>query len=155
MTVENPLSTAITIAKRLCKTFEGFSSTPYKCPAGYWTQGFGTVYKPDGSRVKPDDPPVTELEASQWLSSTLSADYLIGVLSSSPHLINHPQVLGALTDFAYNLGVPRYRASTLKRKIDSCDWEGAVIEIKKWRKAGGRVLPGLVRRREAESLFLV
>lgn len=84
----------------------------------------------------------------------LRHNYLAGVLKASPGLIKRPKALGAITDFAYNLGVPRYRASTLRRRIDDEDFEEAAREILKWNRAGGRVLAGLSRRREAESRLL-
>jgi len=80
----------------------------------------------------------------------LRKTYVAGVLKASPHLIAHPKVLGALGDFAYNLGVPRYRASTLKGRIDEKDWDGAKEQLMRWVRGGGRVLPGLVKRRKAE-----
>ena len=88
------------------------------------------------------------------LESSLLNNYLSGVLRASPILIRYPRALGALGSFAYNLGVPRYRASTLKKKVDSEDWEGAREEIQKWRKAGGIVLSGLVARRAEEAQYL-
>jgi lysozyme len=69
-------------------------------------------------------------------------------------LASKPRALGAITDFAYNLGVPRYRSSTLRRRIEAEDWDGAQEELLKWNRAGGRILNGLVRRRQAECAFL-
>lgn len=148
------MSEALDIAAALCRHFEGFSNKPYLCPAGYWTIGYGTVWKPDGKQVTKNDPPISEATASEWLMHELQHNYMAGVLRASPHLVEHPAVLGALADFAYNLGVPRYRSSTLRKRVDARDWERAVVEIKRWNRAGGRVLRGLVRRREAEAVFL-
>lgn len=145
---------ALEIAAALCRQFEGLVFKPYLCPAGYWTQGYGTVNKPDGTQVKPDDPPITKETAEQWLLHELQRTYLPGVLRASPGLIAHPKALGALTDFAYNLGVPRYRASTLRRKVNQQDWAGAKAQLALWINANGRPLPGLIRRRQAESRFL-
>jgi lysozyme len=75
---------------------------------------------------------------------------MAGVLKASPVLITNEKALAAITDFAYNLGVARYRASTLKRRVDAKDWSGACDELAKWNKGGGKVLPGLVKRRQAE-----
>ncbi len=144
---------ALDIATRLCKDFEGYSSVPYLCPAGYWTLGYGTVYKPDGGRITEDHPGCTEKQAERWLMNTLSGT-MIDVLKVSPNLINYPEALGAIMDFVYNLGIGRYRASTLKQRIKDEDWEGASIELAKWRKAGGRILAGLVKRRASESTYL-
>lgn len=80
---------------------------------------------------------------------------MASVLKASPELIKEPAVLGVITDFAYNLGVARYRASTLKKRIDSKDWDGAAIELGKWVMGGGKKLPGLVRRRQAEADILL
>ena len=76
------------------------------------------------------------------------------MLKASPGLLARPRALGALTDFAYNLGVGRYRGSTLRRRVDAGDWDGAREELAKWTRGGGRVLPGLVRRRQAEAVLM-
>lgn len=102
-----------------------------------------------------DDPPITKETAEEWLLHELRHNYMAGVLRASPILIKHPQVLAAMTDFAYNLGVPRYRASTLRKRVEAEDWAGAATELKRWVRGDGKVLPGLVRRRKAEiALFL-
>lgn len=146
---------ALELAAKLCRHFEGFSAKPYLCPANYWTIGYGTVWKPDGTQVKPDDQPISKETAEAWLMHELRHNYMAGVLRASPILIQHPRTLAAMTDFAYNLGVGRYRASTLRKRIDAQDWQGAGDELMKWVRGGGRVLPGLVRRRQAEkALFL-
>ena len=84
------------------------------------------------------------------LVRSLSTQYLPAVLKASPTLINNSNALGAILSFAYNLGVSRYRASTLRKRLDVLDMEGAKIEIVKWTRCGGKVLQGLVKRREAE-----
>ena len=145
---------SVQLAAELCKHFEGFSSKPYICPAGFPTIGYGTVWKPDGTKVTMLHAPISKETATEWLMSELEHNYLMGVLKASPHLINHPNVLAAVTDFAYNLGVAAYRGSTLRKRINSLDWEGAKTEFRKWNKGGGKVLKGLVLRREAEcALF--
>ena len=148
------LAEAIDIATRLCKTFEGLSLKPYICPAGYPTIGYGTVNKPDGTKVTMDHPPITKEIAEEWLVGELVSTYMAGVLRASPVLASKPRALGAITDFAYNLGVPRYRSSTLRRRVEAEDWDGAQEELLKWNRAGGRILTGLVRRRQAECQFL-
>lgn len=145
---------ALEVAAALCRPFEGLRLKPYICPAGYPTIGYGTVYKPEGSRVTMEHPPITKETAEAWLLHELRHNYLRGVLASSPHLIDYPLVLGAMTDFAYNLGVARYRASTLRKRVNACDWVGARAELLKWVRGGGRVLPGLVKRRQAEARLL-
>lgn len=145
---------ALTIAANLCRHFEGFSSKPYLCPAGYWTIGYGTVYKPDGTQVAKDDPPISKETADEWLLHELRANYMAGVLRASPILATDAAALAAMTDFAYNLGVGRYRASTLRKRVEAEDWDGAKEQLMRWVRGGGRVLPGLVRRRKAEVALL-
>jgi lysozyme len=145
---------ALDIAAVLCRKFEGLRLRPYLCFAGYPTIGYGTVNKPDGTKVSMDDPPISKETAEDWLMQELAATYLPGVLRASPGLLGHPQTLGALTDFAYNLGVPRYRSSTLRKRIDAQDWAGAKQELSRWVYGGGKKLPGLIRRRAAEAALL-
>lgn len=148
------MQAAVDIAAELCRKFEGLRLKPYICPAGYPTIGYGTVNKPDGTTVSMDDPPIDQETAEAWLQHELRATYLPGVLRASPALLARPEVLGALTDFAYNLGVPRYRSSTLRRRIDEGNWSAARAELSRWVYGGGRRLPGLVRRRAAEAELL-
>jgi len=145
---------ALDIAIPLCKHFEGFRAAPYICPAGYPTLGYGTVYKPDGTKVTMQDAPISKAQAEAWLVSELKNNYMQGVLKASPNLIVHGRVLGVITDFAYNLGVGRYRGSTLRRRVAEENWDDAKIELMKWVRGGGKILPGLVRRRKAEVAFL-
>ncbi len=152
--MSGPVAEAVEIAAALCRHFEGLRLKPYICPAGYPTQGYGTVWRPDGRKVSMDDPPISKETAEEWLMHELQATYLPGVLKASPALITQPKVLGALTDFAYNLGVPRYRGSTLRKRVDAQDWTGARTELMKWVRGGGKVLPGLVRRRAAECSLI-
>jgi lysozyme len=147
---ERLVSQSVDLAADLCRFFEGFSSKPYICPAGYPTIGYGTVYKPDGTKVTMQDAPISKELANDWLMRELEHNYMAGVLKASPILIANERLLAAITDFAYNLGVGRYRASTLKRRVDSNDLLGVETELRKWTKGGGKVLPGLVKRRQAE-----
>ena len=155
------------IATELCKRFEGLHRVgpdgliyPYICPAGYPTQGYGTVYRPDGRKVSMDDPPITRETALQWLVSELLHTYAPGALRQCQGLLPMAlatgdwRVLNAIVDFAYNLGVGRLQTSTLRRKINAQDWEGAKEQLMLWTRGGGRVLPGLVRRRQAEVELL-
>ena len=148
------LGKAVEVAAELCRHFEGFRSKPYVCPAGFPTIGFGTVWKPDGTRVTMEDAPISKATAEEGLVSELRNNYLAGVHKASPVLVAYPEVWGAMGDFAYNLGVARYRASTLRKRINAEDWGGAKVQLMRWTKAGGRELPGLVRRRKAECAYL-
>jgi lysozyme len=142
------------LATTLCKEFEGFRSKSYLCPAGVETIGFGSTRYLDGRKVKLDDPPITRNEAEEILRWQLEREFLPGVLRACPSLISHPQALNAVVDFAYNLGVGRLQTSTLRRRINQGDWQGAREQLMRWVRGGGRVLPGLVRRRKAEAALL-
>jgi lysozyme len=98
--------------------------------------------------------PISKETAEAWLVHELRHNYLAGVLKASPSLLARPRALGAMTDFAYNLGVARYRASTLRKRVDAGDWEDAKEQLMLWVRGGGRVLPGLVKRRKAEAALL-
>ena len=152
--MSGPVSEAVDIAAALCRPFEGLRLKPYICPAGYPTIGYGTVFKPDGNKVTMEHPEITKDTADEWLMSELQTNYLAGVLKASPSLIAYPHALGAMADFAYNLGVARYRGSTLRRKVDAQDWDGAKEQLALWVRGGGKVLPGLVKRRAAEAKLL-
>lgn len=145
---------AVEVAATLCRPFEGLRLKPYICPAGYPTIGYGTVWKPDGTKVTMEHPPITKETAEAWLLHELRHNYLAGVVKASPGLLESPRALGAMTDFAYNLGVARYRSSTLRRRVDVQDWQASKEELMKWVRGGGKVLPGLVRRRQAEAALL-
>ena len=147
-------SEALDLAQALCCTFEGTVLKPYLCPAKVATIGIGSTRYEDGRAVALSDPPITLERAQSLLRLTLARDYLPGVLAASPGLIQSPQRLAAIVDFAYNCGVPRYRASTLRRCVDAEDWTHAKYQIMKWTRGGGKVLPGLVKRRQAEAALL-
>jgi lysozyme len=155
------------IATELCKRFEGLHRVgadglvyPYICPAGYPTQGYGTVYRPDGRKVTMEDAPITRETALAWLTSELLHKYAPGTVRQCPGLLvlaaqsNDWCTLNAIVDFTYNLGVGRLQTSTLRRKINEQDWPGAKEQLMLWTRGGGRVLPGLVRRRQAEAALL-
>ena len=145
---------ALAIAAGLCRRFEGLRLKPYLCPSGVPTIGYGSTRYADGQTVTLRDAPITATQAEEQLMDTLRRDYLPGVLRLSPSLADKPQVLGAIVDFAYNLGVAKYGGSTLRKRIDAGDMVGARAELAKWVRGGGKVLPGLVARRAAEAALL-
>jgi lysozyme len=79
---------------------------------------------------------------------------MVEALKASPVLATYPNRLAAINSFVYNCGGPRYRASTLRKRINEENWEAAKSELMKWTRGGGRVLPGLVKRRAAEAALL-
>ena len=143
------------LAAALCRQFEGFRSKPYLCPAGVPTIGYGSTYYADGRKVTLQDAPMSEPDARALLMYELQHTYLPGTLRQCPNLIADERKCNAIVDFCYNLGIGRLQTSTLKRKINAGDWEGAREQLMLWTKGGGKVLPGLVRRREAEKALLL
>ena len=142
------------IAAELCKRFEGFKSKPYLCPAGIPTIGYGSTYYADGKKVTLQDPPMDEPTARALLLVELEHTYLPGVLRNCPILATDVRKCNSIVDFAYNCGVGRLQTSTLKRKINASDWEGAKEQLMLWTKGGGKVLPGLLKRRISECALL-
>ena len=142
------------LAAEMCKRFEGFRSKPYLCPANVATIGYGSTYYADKRKVTLEDPPMDEPTARALLMIELEHTYLPGVLRNCPGLITDVRRCNAIVDFAYNLGTGRLQTSTLKRKINANDWEGAKEQLMLWTKGGGKVLPGLLKRRTAECALL-
>lgn len=138
------------LAASLCRQFEGFRSKPYLCPAGIPTIGYGSTYYSNGKKVTLNDCPMSQEDANVLLMAELQHTYLPGVLRNCPILATDERRLNAVVDFCYNLGIGRLQTSTLKRKINVQDWDGAKEELMKWSKGGGKVLPGLLKRRKAE-----
>lgn len=132
----------------LCRRFEGLSLIPYLCPAGKWTIGYGHT----GPDVTARSKPITKLFAETLLleDATIATR---SALRLSPVLAQHAGALAAIADFVFNLGAGRYAGSTLRRRVNARDWHGAHKEIRKWVYGGGKKLPGLILRREAEAKF--
>lgn len=143
---------AIALAKR----FEGFHRVakndlgrahPYICPAGYWTIGYGHL-------CDQQHPPITEAEAEVYLARDLQTA-LAATLRHCPVLATERDGrLAAIVDFTFNLGGGRLQTSTLRRRVNQRDWPAAATELQRWVYGGGKVLPGLVARREAEVALL-
>lgn len=142
-------------AVELIKRFEGFRAKPYLCSAGVPTIGYGSTYYLDGTKITLQDSPIQQEEANRLLDATLQKVFIPGVLRACPVLIAHPYKLGAIVSFAYNLGLGRLQASTLRRKINAQDWQSAAKEILKWNLNLGKPSKGLIRRREAEKALFV
>jgi len=138
----------------MIRAFEGFEAKPYLCPAGKATIGYGSTWRLDGSPVELTDPPMSEAQAVSLLEREVYGTALPGVLRLCPLTISQPGVLNALVDFTFNLGVGQLQTSTLRRKVNAQDWQGAREQLARWVRGGGRVLPGLVRRRAAEAALL-
>jgi lysozyme len=156
---------------QLVKSFEGLPDgdpstvnlDPYLDPVGIWTIGWGHAIAKQGRWLRglenrdqaralyPGG--INMTQAEQLLRSDL-LDTGRDVSSAVTVPLNDNQ-FGALVSFTFNLGANNLRTSTLLRKLNQSDYEGASNEMPRWVRADGKVLPGLVRRREAErTLFL-
>ena len=143
-------------AVELAKRFEGFCRVPksdpgraypYVCPAGFWTIGYGHLC--DAKHL-----PITMEEGEAYLTADME-DALRATLRFCPLLATEPEGrLAAIADFTFNLGAGRLQTSTLRRRINQMDWAGAALELRNWVHGGGRVLPGLVVRRQAEIALM-
>ena len=131
----------------IIKEFEGCRLKAYRCPAGIFTIGWGHT---DGV-IEGDE--ITQEQANSLLSRDVDM-FATGIrrLLSVDVSVNQ---LAALTSLAFNIGLGNLRHSTLLKLLNAGDFEGAANQFLRWNKAGNKVLPGLVRRREAEKqLFL-
>ena len=133
----------------LARRFEGCRLVPHLCPAGVPSIGYGTTHYEDGTAVRLDDQPISHERAVDLLRHHLetvsrpAVRRLMGQLSSRRH--------GAMSDFVYNLGAKNLQHSTLRRKALAGQWEDVPAELMRWTRGGGRVLKGLVLRRQAEA----
>ncbi|WP_442786292.1 lysozyme [Leptothoe sp. PORK10 BA2] len=131
----------------LIKSFEGLRLKAYQDAVGVWTIGYGTT-----RGVKPGQE-ITEAQAEALIKNDL-ARFEQDVNQAVRVPINDNQ-FAALVSFTYNVGSGAMRSSTLLRKLNNRDITGAADEFPRWNRAGGRVLAGLTRRRNAErALFL-
>lgn len=144
---------AVQVAAALARRFEGLYLTPYLCPAGVGTIGWGATFYEDGTRVQLTDPPITRERADALLLWMVRTVYLPAVMRLCPG-VDSPGRLAALIDFTFNLGQGNFKASTLRRKVNAGDWDAVPGELRKWTRGGGRVLRGLVLRREAECRLI-
>lgn len=137
----------------LLERFEGLRLRPYICPAGVPTIGLGSTRYLDGRPVRLTDSPITREHAYLLAREQILRDYLPAVLKLCPGVDTEARA-AALVDFAYNLGSGNLKASTLRRRVNAGDWPAAQRELRKWVRGGGKVLPGLVLRREAEAALV-
>lgn len=129
----------------LIKHYEGFSPVVYRCPARYYTIGYGHRLK-QGEHF---DAPISMRLASLMLQSDVAiAENAILCYIDAP--LSDGQ-FDALTSFTYNLGAGALQRSTLRRKVNRREYEAAAEEFGRWVYAGGRKLPGLIKRRAAEA----
>ncbi|RPE72524.1 lysozyme [Tibeticola sediminis] len=141
---------ASAIAVAMIAGFEGYSSHAYDDGVGVQTLGFGSTTHPDGRPVMPGDT-VTPQRAVVMLANDADriARDLARCIGDVPLAQNE---WDAYVSWAYNVGQRAACASTLVKRLKQTppDYAGACRELLKWTKAGGRELPGLIKRRQAE-----
>lgn len=144
--------TTATKGIELIKSFEGLRLTAYRCAAGVWTIGYGHTGTVDGKLIS-GGMTITAAKATVLLKKDLSYfEASVNACVTAPITQN---MFDALVSFAFNVGAGALRRSTLLKKLNAKDYDGAADEFLLWNKAGGKVLNGLVRRRKAErTLFL-
>ena len=158
----------------LMHRYEGFRARPYLCPAHIWTIGYGHVLYQEQIRLpvvrvegketpmirkemplKPEDNRVWTKEEINELFRTDVRDFERGVLRLVPSVVGRQGAFDALVSISFNFGLGNLQRSTIRMRANRGDWEGAAEAFRVWTKGGGKVLPGLVKRREAEiALFL-
>lgn len=123
-------------------THEGYRGEAYKDTVGIPTLGFGET-----AGVKMGDKTTPERALVQLLES---AEKHADAIRQCIHVPLYQHEFDAYVSLAYNIGAGNFCRSTLVKKLNAKDYAGACDEIKRWNKVGGKVLPGLVIRREAE-----
>ena len=142
------------------KRDEGVRTRPYRCPALLWTVGVGHVIDPGHIGVKLDERKNLPIPAG-WdrtlsmaeVDDILAKDLLRfeqGVLRMCPTGLTQGR-FDALVSFAFNVGLGNLQRSTIRQKHNRGDFEGAAEGFMAWTKAGGKELPGLVKRRKHEK----
>ena len=127
----------------LIKSFEGCRTTAYRCSAGVWTIGYGhTVDVKEGMTITQHQCDVM-LEVDIETYEKYVNEYVVVTLTQNQ--------FDALVSWVYNLGPTNFRKSTMLKVLNAGKYEEVPYQMKRWNKAGGKVLKGLVVRREAEA----
>jgi lysozyme len=153
------------LAVEVIKHHEGKRNKPYLCPALLWTIGYGHVLYPEQAKLKLEErrtyrlrPEHDKVWSDGGIDAILRSDlqrFENGVLRLCPGAADSQTQFDALVSFSFNVGLGSLQSSTLRMKYNRGDFAGAADELLKWTKGGGRVLPGLVKRRADErALFL-
>lgn len=129
----------------LIKKFEGLELTAYQCSAGVWTIGYGhTKGVQEGDEW-------SESHANDMLE--LELEEYEGYINDCVEVSLSQNQFDALVSWVYNLGPANLKSSTMLKVLNLGDFPKVPEQIKRWNKAGGKVLQGLIRRREAEALL--
>jgi lysozyme len=129
----------------LIKRFEGCELKAYRCPANVLTIGYGVT------KNVTEDMEITQQEADDMLDEEL-IEYT-GYINDMVKVPLDQSQFDALSAWIYNLGPTNFKDSTLLKVLNEEKYAEVPQQIKRWNKANGQVLDGLVRRREAEALL--
>ena len=133
----------------LIKKYEGCKLKAYLCPAKIPTIGWGNTMYENGAKVKLGDE-ITQQRADELLLHVVG--YFEKEIQKLVTCKLSDNQFGALTSFAYNLGIGNLRVSTLLKKVNANPIDPTIKdEFLKWNKAGGKVLAGLTKRRQEEA----
>ena len=136
----------------LLKRFEGCKLKAYRCPAGILTVGYGHT-SAAGTPAVMEGMVITQQQANDILSRDL-IQFETAVYNMVQQPLTRHQ-FDVLVDFAYNAGIGNLKTSNLLRKVNAAKFNDVPAELMRWTKGGGNVLPGLVRRRQAEASWWV
>ena len=132
--------------------FEGKRLSAYDDGVGVWTIAFGTIKYPNGVRVKKGDTCTLD-QAKEYMRHDL-IEFEHTVNSSVKVPLNQNQ-FDALVSLAYNIGSSAFKSSTLVKKLNTGDYQGAADQFNVWINAGGKRMQGLVNRRDREKLLFL
>lgn len=153
--------------------FEGYRNRPYRCSAAIWTVGWGHAMYADQLALPNvrangytgmirSEYPLRSEDSRVWSKDELveifKADlksFERGVLRLVPGCDGVQGAFDALVSLAYNIGLGNLQRSQVRIRANRRDWPGAAEAMLVWSKAGGKVLPGLLRRRKAEAAMMI
>ena len=139
---------------KLIKHFEGIHKKPYICPAGYWTVGVGHLISRNAELPIEWDRVLSPGEIDDLLRKDLRR-FELGVLRLLGTVQPNQSEFDALVSFSFNLGLGCFQRSTVRSAFIRGDKKRSGEVLLKYRRAGGRILSGLVRRRQAEHALLM
>jgi len=128
----------------LTESFEGLELTAYQDQVGVWTIGYG--------HTGPDVTPgltITQAQAQALLAQDVGG--AVVCVNDAVTVSLTQNQFDALVDFVFNLGCAAFTGSTLLRDVNAGDFAGAATQFDRWDRAGGQVVAGLLRRRQAET----
>ena len=134
----------------LLKKFEGCKLKAYRCPANVCTIGYGHTSAAGAPQVV-DGMIITQADADDILKRDI-VKFEVAVMDLVKVKLTQNQ-FDVLVDFVYNAGDKNLQSSTLLKKVNAGKFDEVPAELMKWTKGGGKVLPGLVRRRQAEAAW--